>query len=209
MRYSPEQGEQTRTRILEAAGREFRKHGFGGVGVDGLAKAAGVTSGAVYTHFHSKAQVFRAVAAAGLQRLRLGIEHFRSQHGSRWLEAFAAYYLGADHRRDIAGGCAMPTLSGEVGRAEKPTRLDYESELLRVATAVASGLPNRPGREAAWPLLALLAGGVLLSRAVQDEALAREIAGAVLTAVQHEGRGPDMKQPNVSRRTGRAGPKRK
>ena len=33
-----EQKVQTRQRILEAAGRVFRKGGFDGVGVDGLAK---------------------------------------------------------------------------------------------------------------------------------------------------------------------------
>jgi TetR/AcrR family transcriptional repressor of nem operon len=190
MRQRPEQSEQTRRRILDAAGREFREHGFGGVGVDGLAKAAGVTSGAFYGHFRSKAAVFRAVAAAGLERLRLGIEHFRSQYGDGWFDAFATFYLSSAHRRDVAGGCAMPSLSAEVERAEKPARVAYEGELLRVATAVASGLPDAPEREAAWPVLAQLAGGVLLSRAVQDEALAQEIAGAVLNAVRQQGRRP-------------------
>ena len=43
-----EQKEKTRKRMLEAAGKSFREHGFDGVGVDGIASAAGATSGAFY-----------------------------------------------------------------------------------------------------------------------------------------------------------------
>ena len=100
MRYTQEHSEQTRTRILDAAGREFRSHGYSGIGVDGLVGAAGVTSGAFYGHFRSKADAFRAAATAGLERLHQGIGRFRSQHGAGWLAAFAAFYLGPEHRRD-------------------------------------------------------------------------------------------------------------
>ncbi len=187
MRYTPEHSEQTRARILDAAGRQFRSHGYGGVGVDGLAKAADVTSGAFYGHFRSKAEAFRAVATAGLERLRQGVERFRDQHGAGWLDAFARFYLGPDHRRDLAGGCALPSLSAEVGRADEATRVAYEAELVRIAELVTDGLPGAPGREAAWPVLALLAGGTVLSRAVRDGAMAQEIADAVLGAVQARG----------------------
>ena len=184
MRYTSEHSEQTRTRVLDAAGRQFRTHGYGGVGVDGLVKAAGVTSGAFYGHFRSKAEAFRAAAARGVERLSQGIQRFRSQHGEGWLAAFAQFYLSSEHQRDIAGGCALPSLSAEVGRADEATRAAYEAELIKVAELVADGLPGAPGRQAAWPVLALLAGGTVLSRAVRDETTAQEIADAVLDAVQ-------------------------
>lgn len=44
MRYKPGHREESRAKILDAVGRGFRKHGYGGIGVDGLAKEAGVTS---------------------------------------------------------------------------------------------------------------------------------------------------------------------
>jgi TetR/AcrR family transcriptional regulator, transcriptional repressor for nem operon len=180
LRYSPEQTEAARKRVLDAAGRAFREHGFGGVGVDGLAKAAGLTSGALYGHFRSKAEAFHAAVADGVERLRLAVGHFRVPGGARWFDAFAAYYLGREHRSDVAGGCALPSLSAEVARADGATRAAYEAELKRVAAEIAMGLGEGVGREAAWPLLARLAGGVLLSRAVSDPALADEIAQAVL-----------------------------
>jgi TetR/AcrR family transcriptional repressor of nem operon len=183
MRYTPEHAEATRVRVLEACERQFREHGFEGIGIEGLARAAKVTSGAFYNHFGSKAGAFAAVVAAGVERVRLAVEHFRRACGGGWMAAFAGYYLGGEHRRDVAGGCALPSLSAAVGRADAATRSAYQEELLKTAALIADGLPGNRGREAAWPILAMLAGGVLLSRAVQDEAVAREIADAALKAI--------------------------
>ena len=61
-----------RTRLVEAAGRGFRSGGFGGTGVDALAKGAGLTSGAFYAHFDSKAEAFRLVVSDGIATLRKG-----------------------------------------------------------------------------------------------------------------------------------------
>ena len=59
MVYREEQKKLTRQRIVDAAGRGFRRGGYGGIGVDGLAKEAGMTSGAFYVHFDSKKAAFR------------------------------------------------------------------------------------------------------------------------------------------------------
>jgi len=197
MRYARGHKDEARARILDAAGRGFRKHGSS-IGVDGLAKEAGVTSGAFYGHFHSKAEAFRAVVATGLGRLRAGIETFQAEHHRAWVDAFAAFYLGAPHRHDIAGGCALPSLSAEVGRADEVVRATYQTELQGVADAIASGLPSDTPehlRDTAWVMLALLAGGVVMARGVRDGAVAEEIADAVSDAVsrlaQHDQQGPE------------------
>jgi len=184
MRYTQQHSEETRKRVLDVAGRHFRSHGYGSTGVDGLVKAAGVTSGAFYGHFRSKADAFRAVVKAGLERLYEGVKNSRERRGSDWLAHFAAFYLGVKHRRDIAGGCALPILSSEVGRADPETRAVFEGELARIATLVSEGLPGPGGKEKAWPVLALLAGGTMLSRGVEDAAMAAEISKAVTTALE-------------------------
>lgn len=122
MHSTKERNGQTRERVLDAAGRAFRVHGYAGVGVDALARAAGVTSGAFYGHFRSKADAFGAAALDGLRRLRAGVERARARCGDGWLEALAGFYLGAEHRRDTAGGCALPSLSADVARADEATR---------------------------------------------------------------------------------------
>jgi AcrR family transcriptional regulator len=182
MRYSPEHKQETRARILDAAGQLFRKEGYGGSGIDGLTKAAGVTNGAFYGHFKSKSEAFRAAVLAGLEELRLGIVELKASKGKRWLRTFVDFYLGPKRTCDIGQSCALPSLSPEVMRADAEIRSAYEVELRRVIDEVASGLPDGAVKEredAAIALLALLSGGVTLARAVPDPALSDRIARVV------------------------------
>ena len=55
--------------ILQAALREFAEHGFHATDVQVVADQADVGKGTVYRYFDSKEGLFRAVAAAGLDRL--------------------------------------------------------------------------------------------------------------------------------------------
>lgn len=184
------QKEESRARILKSAGRGFRRLGFGGSGVDGLAKDAEVTSGAFYAHFKSKADAFREAVAAGMEDLRHGVESMREQLGSRWREGFINFYLGDRRTCDLAESCALQSLSSEVARADAATRQVYEQALRAIIDAMAAGLEGKPKarREEATAQLALLVGGVTLARAVQDPAFSDEIAAAVRKAALGLGR---------------------
>jgi TetR/AcrR family transcriptional regulator, transcriptional repressor for nem operon len=178
MRYSKEHSKDTRSRILSEAGRAFRVAGFSGVGIDGLAKAAGVTSGAFYGHFGSKSDAFRVAVIEGLKRFRAGLGSFIRRDRVNWVQAFVAFYLGDSHRADVANGCALPSLTLDVARADRRTRSMFRSELLKAADEMAAAL-GAESRDLAWSTLAQLVGGVILSRAVADEKLSKEIALAV------------------------------
>ena len=54
----------TRATIVDAARRVFYARGVGRTSLDQVAKAAGVTRGAVYWHFANKAELFFAVKEA-------------------------------------------------------------------------------------------------------------------------------------------------
>lgn len=174
-----EQKRQTRQRILDAAGRGFRKGGFGGAGVDGLAKEAGVTSGAFYTHFSSKAAAFGEAVADGMAELKAGVRHFQTEHGEDWWPAFVRFYLGAKRCCDLAESCALQSLAPEVARSDAPSRVAFEADLREVAAIIAAG-PASAGapqdENAALTALATLAGAVTLARAVQSPELAEQIA---------------------------------
>ena len=186
MRYNAEQKEQTRQRILEAASKSFRRHGFEGAGVDGLAKAAGVTSGAFYTHFDSKATAFQQAIVAGLDEIRLALQQFQQQYGDNWLGEFTKFYLGEKRTCELGQSCSLQSLTPEVGRADEATREVFENELLKVAQTFANGLPlqgGRPDLTRSWQYLAMYIGGVTLARAVKNPDLAQQIADAVIQAV--------------------------
>lgn len=181
-----EQKIQTRQRIVDAAGRSFRKGGFGGIGVDGLAKEAGLTSGAFYVHFDSKAAAFREAVSSGLAGLKTGVLYFQSEYAGRWWPAFVSFYLGTKRTCDLADSCTLQSLSPEVGRADEAVREVFESGLLDVAQAVVAG-PDSPAAprdmDAAFAALSLLVGSVTLARAVNNEGLANQIARATETAL--------------------------
>jgi len=186
MRYGPGHKDEARSRILNAAGRGFRRLGFGGIGVDGLAKDAGVTSGAFYGHFPSKAEAFKAAAVAGLVQLREAIEDLRAREGEDWLATFVDFYMSVRRTCNLSESCALQSLTPEVARADHGTRTAYEAELLKVAEAVAQGLPNGSlpaRRRTAWAILAMLSGGVSLARSAADPRTGAQIAAGIKSAV--------------------------
>src|SRR5436309_7813546 len=54
MRYSKGHKQETRQRIVEAAGRRFKQDGIDGAGIATVMSDAGLTNGAFYAHFASK-----------------------------------------------------------------------------------------------------------------------------------------------------------
>lgn len=173
-----------RSRLLDAAGRGFRTGGFGGVGVDALAQAAGLTSGAFYAHFGSKAGAFRLAVGEGMAALQAGVAACRRQHGADWLEAFVDFYLVERMRPGLDEACALPSFSADVARADLATRQVYEQRLDAVVTEIAEGLGTPPDRDRALGLLMTLAGGAAAARAVASPALRQEILTATARAAK-------------------------
>jgi AcrR family transcriptional regulator len=196
MRYSAEHSQETRTRIIDAAGRLFRKEGYGGSGIDGLTKAAGVTNGAFYGHFKSKREAFRTAVVAGLQELRTNIAALKAARAATWLNTFVEFYLGPKRTCEIGESCTVPNLSPDVMRADDETRSAYQAELLGIVGEISAGLDGDSESakfDRAVALLALLSGGVTLARAVTDPELSERIAAAVKRAAL-------LLEPSASRR---------
>ena len=190
MRYSPEHKEETKSKIVAAAGRVFRKEGYGGGGIEALTRAAGVTNGAFYGHFKSKSQAFRTAVLSGLEELRQGIAALKGNDQTNWLTTFVGFYLGYKRTCDLGESCALPSLSTYVMRADDDTRAAYTAELMRLIDEVAAGLPENDAsgtpigsqEDRAIVLLAMLSGGVTVARAVSDPELSDRIAHLVAQA---------------------------
>jgi TetR/AcrR family transcriptional repressor of nem operon len=188
-----DQKRETRQRILDAAARGFRKGGFGGLGVDGLAKEAGVTSGAFYVHFKSKSDAFRESVAQGVADVERGLRHFQETHARTWWSEFVRFYLGEKRKCDLGESCGLQSLASEVARADKASRKAFTAELMKVAQVIADG--PRPSDapttvEDAYAALSMLIGAVTLTRAVDDAHLADGIAAAAQVALLAPARKP-------------------
>ncbi|WP_184445675.1 TetR/AcrR family transcriptional regulator [Mycobacterium sp. AZCC_0083] len=68
MRHPPDQKAKARKALIQAGARALKTSGFNGIGVDGLASSAGVTSGAFYSNFPTKEAILEAVIDAYLRR---------------------------------------------------------------------------------------------------------------------------------------------
>jgi TetR/AcrR family transcriptional regulator, transcriptional repressor for nem operon len=175
---------EARARLVEAAGRGFRESGFGGAGVDALAKGAGLTSGAFYAHFDSKAEAFRLAVADGLAMLRNGVVAFQQQHGRNWRDPFVDFYLGERMQVGLDEACGLPSFSPDVARADDATRAVYEAELERLVEALAAGFRGAHARQRALALLGILSGAAAMARAVKGERARRDILAAANVAAK-------------------------
>ena len=185
MRHKGISKDETRQKVVAAAGRGFRSHGYAGIGVDGLAKAAGVTSGAFYSHFGSKDAAFDVALAAGLDEVIESIPTYQKEQGGDWVKAFAEYYLGKRHRGDLECGCAMATLTPEVVRSNPKVHAAYEKKMVRIADLVSGGLAgssDEDRRTRAWAMLGVLIGGINVARAMKGARVADEVANATIAA---------------------------
>ena len=111
-RYGKEHKEATRRRIVEAAGRRFKRDGIDGSGIATLMADAGLTNGAFYAHFDSKEDLVATTVADQLREQR---ESYWQRPGAG-VEQLVREYLSVRHRDDPEHGCPSAALLDEIGR---------------------------------------------------------------------------------------------
>ena len=172
MRVSRQQAAENRQRIVDAASRLFREHGFDGVGIDAVMKEAGLTHGGFYGHFASKDAL---IVEAVVQAMDASLSW---QEGVTEPEALVAAYLSSRHCTERAGGCAIAALGADYARQSRRLRRAVADGVRRQVDRIA-GLFHRgtaaTRRRHAIATYAGLVGALTLARAVDDPALAEEI----------------------------------
>jgi TetR/AcrR family transcriptional repressor of nem operon len=174
VRYRPEHKQQTRLRILGAAGTLLRRAGVSGASVERVMSRAGLTVGGFYGHFASKRGLVAEALRVLLSRQRAEwLSGLSGLRGDAWLDVFVRRYLSRHHRDLTAEGCPIPAVLSELPRAGVPARRAIEEELTVLVTEIehrAAEGPSAEARARALGTLALCFGGLALSRAVQDRA---------------------------------------
>ncbi len=175
-RYGKDQKQATRRRIVDAAGRRFKRDGIDGSGVATLMSDAGLTNGAFYAHFASKDDL---VATAVAEQLREQSANFTAQAPDRaGLEQFIREYLSAQHRDNREDGCPSAALLDEIGRCGDATKQAFTDGVLAFVDDVAARLaPDDPqsARAQTLSVYALMVGTLQLARALSDRQLADEV----------------------------------
>ncbi len=173
MRYSKDHKQATRQRILEAAGRRFKRDGIDGAGLATVMADAGLTNGAFYAHFSSKEDLVANVLAEQLRAQRQSLDTEPSERAG--LEAFVRSYLSQEHRDQLfADGCPSAALLDEIARRPADTRDVFTEEVMGVVDDIAARInPTdvEAGRVDALTVFGLMVGTLQLARTLTDRQL--------------------------------------
>lgn len=176
MRYPAGHKEQTRAKILQAAGKVFRREGYHAAGVDQVMEEAGLTAGGFYAHFRSKEALLAEVLAPASSET--GTPPEKERQGGADLASVVAFierYLDPRHMRNTEDGCPLPALASEVARAGGPVKASFEAIVRKLAARLMAPAGEELSEDRALAIVALCVGGLGVARSVQDEALGERI----------------------------------
>ncbi|SFQ12116.1 TetR/AcrR family transcriptional regulator [Variovorax sp. 770b2] len=187
MRYPAAETAEKHQKILAEASRLFKERGFDGVSVSEIMKATGLTHGPFYNHFDSKeALMAECITHSGDAALADLDAAGETPEGMR---AYVRQYMSPDHRDGRADGCLVAAFAAHSGQpgSEQGVGAPLTAYLKSVIDRFARNFPWRSRKNAkgdAIRMLASMYGGVVLARAVDDEALSEEILREVLAGLQ-------------------------
>jgi TetR/AcrR family transcriptional regulator, transcriptional repressor for nem operon len=173
VRMSAEAKDQSRARILAAAGRMFRERGIEGASLGDIMRTAGLTHGGFYRHFDGKDDLLSAALSQTFAEFAAPL---LDAPAAETAQRFRTRYLSPEHVASPGAGCPAAALGPEVARAAPRVRAEFTKGLEQMVQGLArDGSPG--ARREALASLSLMVGAVVLARAV-DNGLAEEILSA-------------------------------
>ncbi len=173
-------------RILDAAARSVRLHGYAGVGVADVMKEAGLTHGGFYAHFKSRdALLAAAVAHAGAESGKALAERMAGlrERGASPVAALVEAYFAQAHVQALDTGCPVAALGTEMPRQADEVRMVSCRSVSALVELARSALPPDSPTERAFALASSLVGAVQLARALGEPGQAMlQATGAALIA---------------------------
>jgi len=180
--------DETRERILRAAARAIRKHGYEGVGVADVMKEAGLTHGGFYAHFESRDALLAAAAdQAGAESIENLTRAIAAAKPGQELMALVDAYVSDRHLAAPEQGCAVAAAGSEVPRQQAQVRRAASRRIKDLIGLIERQFPEW-GRSAAHDkamgVAATLVGALVLARAVDDAQLSSRIRKAARELVR-------------------------
>jgi TetR/AcrR family transcriptional repressor of nem operon len=180
VRYPPAETAEKHQKILSEASRLFRERGLASVSVGDLMKAADLTHGAFYNHFDSK----QSLIADCIDRVRTdAVKRIdAAKPSAAGKRDFVSQYLSVAARDDPGHGCLMSSLAPEIAREPmaRPAMSRYVRSFIDKLTSHFPWAPGAKARREAIRMTASLVGALVLARAVDDDALSKEILREVI-----------------------------
>jgi TetR/AcrR family transcriptional repressor of lmrAB and yxaGH operons len=165
-------GEETRARMLEAAAKLFRKHGYNGTGLSQIIKESGTPKGSLYFHFpDGKVELTTAALLEAGREFSSTLRELMSpeMEPAEAIEVACSALAKELVDSDFEHGCPIATVALEASSHSEPIRLacaehfqDWQELIESMLTRRA--VPEDQAREVAVTALATIEGALLLSR---------------------------------------------
>lgn len=166
-RTQAERSDATTARLVHVAHELFGANGYAATSIDTISAAAGVTKGAVYHHFGSKIELFRAVFVREQQEIAERLEHVSSGEDEPWMALHRGVRTFLEH-------CLDPGFR-QIVLLDAPSLMGWEAvrelehgHTLRVLLAglrlAGGGEPDTVAARAQLVFSLICEGGMLLAR---------------------------------------------
>jgi AcrR family transcriptional regulator len=192
-RTQAERTDATTAQLVEAAARLFGQDGYAATSIDAVAAAAGLTKGAAYHHFPTKAALFRVVFVRELERITAALDQVAATENDSWTalrrgcRTFLEHCLDPGFRRIVL--LDAPSVLGW----DQVREVEY-GYLLRVLTDAVrgTGMDGDPTARAQLLFGALCEGGMLLARSADPAAALATVAAEAEHLLAALARGPGV-----------------
>jgi TetR/AcrR family transcriptional repressor of nem operon len=172
MRYGVKRKEESRDRILSAAGRSFRASGTESVRVSDVMQAVGMTHGGFYKHFSNKEQLVHEAIETALVEVSSALTKMtRGMSRNEALRAVITFYLSEEHMLHPDLGCALAALGTEMARMAPETKAAVSKALDAYADRLSYLMPGKTRAQQRAAFLVLfpsMAGCMMTARAHAD-----------------------------------------
>ena len=160
VRVSRDKAAENRAKLVAGADRLLREKGYEGLSVAAAAQSVGLTEGAVFRNFPTKAALAAAAVEEGFAPI---LAMLGTLDGEAGLRVYASNCLGTDHRDHFAWGCPVGALAAEMHRHPD----EVKAAFVRGQTRLLDELTRLAGsRMRASSVLATLAGAIGIARAL-------------------------------------------
>lgn len=182
MRYSVQQKQETRERIVRAASKHFRGRGWDGVAIADLMGNLNLTHGGFYRHFDSKEQLFAEAVAKGFEEVTAKFKDAVEKAPSGGaLKVIIEQYLSLEHCANPDSGCPVAALASEIARYPRALRVKIDRAMRDHLNRMSGFLPGATEKERQHNCLVLLSGmsgALTLARTVADNEMRQSILQA-------------------------------
>lgn len=146
MRKTKEDTEKTKCDLMRVAVKVFNEKGYSATRLEDVAMAANVTRGAIYYHFGSKAEIFKAIVFENKeQTMKLLTESFDNYKGTK-CEAlqyvFSTYLCRVEEDeffRDVEALLFKTELTGELEEMENLFKMHSNKGLMNLIKTIKEG----------------------------------------------------------------------